>query len=1131
MFMWFEMLKGVNKIYTMRILQNSGMQGTNVVIQIINVNPSDVSSNTIKLTQSDSDLEFTYSSKRSIIDIDVNPDISYNLQIFTTYNPVQSSSLNVRNQNGWEYSSDVFKFRVGSYINPVGIFNGRFAFDAQPTFINGISRSIPYPWLGTSVMLSENVSSTRTTSKHLNISDVSYNLILYNPKPDNTFVAPILSQQISNLFKDFYKLSFHVANHVSPGSPFAYTRSTGSIEYQIKFSSENISIFETNPIVSTDTSWNKFEVFFYLPYSYQNATFTIQRNKNELNNLFLSDISMVGLGQMFQSQVPHTTFTENEWQLPNPNFINTWKGIMPGGTAGNVYCLSSNMSIGFWLYIHDSSANDYSTESKGIFILGKTESSGHPSVYIKENRLNIDDNGRSHIQSPILTSDIKVPIYFNISYDQKSVYLYKNGGFDCSFTSSDYITEAGQEDLIFIGTPSIKTLGYLMNTVKIYNFPLIESQISDNYNRLSAKYSQIGNFYDLSGHYYSVDLSNNNNNKTKVDISFNLNNGKTLAKKINLNSELADVSFNFSSSSSSFTLALWGKDMTGSITFKNQNNGSILSLNCDSTQITPSINTSLPLPLSSNQLQHFSWTFDVSGESKSYLNGYIYDISLNAIIRTTNIFADCSMISFNSTSSNIGELHVFNKTLSPTEVLTNYYNFYSVYSTYHYISGFYRVTINSPDNMTPNDVSYNYNMTSGNMPAGQSYIDISMSPLDLNIFNKNEGSFRFTLTEYDIFSEVQGQGNPYISVRDKTNQTISYETDISENTTMEVRLHNAPNDNNNTLYAFTILGSVDYNDISGDMSGHISITTPVTISMKQDYKTEGAETLIFTIASLGLSAQLNVLDTTINMLNTKSDNFYWKSENDFFVISLIFPEGDEYNYITDFPYSIIRGEDLAERVYNKTSSVFHRDSNNTRQVDISFNVTLATESQYFTLKLDGYESKVDVVLNDILRPFFRINRTSIDEGENITVKLITPIRWENNTTVPFIINGIGINSDDVSCDDVMFSQSGMSGYFVVQDASASLIFKINPNNSYSEGREILNFCLSDVLYNDISASVFIIDTSTPVSCRWNITDMFNITITQINEGETFKVTLITSGIADTTDISYTITGVRPEEIS
>jgi hypothetical protein len=46
-----------------------------------------------------------------------------------------------------------------------------------------------------------------------------------------------------------------------------------------------------------------------------------------------------------------------------------------------------------------------------------------------------------------------------------------------------------------------------------------------------------------------------------------------------------------------------------------------------------------------------------------------------------------------------------------------------------------------------------------------------------------------------------------------------------------------------------------------------------------------------------------------------------------------------------------------------------------------------------------------------------------------------------------------------------------------------------------------------------------------------ITDKFNDEITQINEGESFYVTLIASGFAAGTDISYTITGVVPEDLS
>ena len=300
--------------------------------------------------------------------------------------------------------------------------------------------------------------------------------------------------------------------------------------------------------------------------------------------------------------------------------------------------------------------------------------------------------------------------------------------------------------------------------------------------------------------------------------------------------------------------------------------------------------------------------------------------------------------------------------------------------------------------------------------------------------------------------------------------------------------------------------------------------------MKTDFKTEGSENLIFTINRLGLSTSLNVLDTTINMLYTDKERFYWYNKNKTFVISLLIPTHFDFKY--DFSYSIDgSGALFAERVYNKDSLVFHRESNDIRQIDISFNVTSPAESELFTMKLENSESEVTVVLNDILRPLLRILKTSVEEGDNVIVTLRTPISWADDRRVPFIINGTNINSDDISCDDINYSKSDLSGCFIVKNARASLTFKINPNNTYSEGRETLNFSLSDDSYNDISASVFIIDTSIPVSCRWLITDLFNNEITQINEGESFTVTLITSGIAEGTDIRYTITGIIPEDLS
>jgi len=1097
----------------MSVVQNSGMQGTNVVIDISNINPSEVLENVIKLYR-DSYRDVNYRSQRSVIDMDVsnNYDVSYSFQIFTTYASPNTSSLNVKYINGIVYTSAVIPFRVEPYKAPEVIKNGTFSFptDIQPEFIKGVTRDIPSPWFGELCLLSENVnSSTNISVKYLNIPEVSNHVILYNPKP-GTATFPRLYQEFPFLFKDYYKLNFYVANHVPAGSPFAYSTSSKTIKYQIKLIADDIVLFETSPIPSNESSWNKFEILFYFPFSYKNVTFAIQRTKNEFNNLFVTDISLTGIGQIFDTSSPHTTFIENEWVLPRETQVNSWKGIMPeGNIVGNVYSLSSNMTIGFCLYIHND--NNSSSEYKGIFDLA-----GHPSIYFKENTLKIDNDGVTRIQT---VSGLKIPIYYHVTFDQNYICLYINGEFESSIGSSDFFTEASPEDLIFIGTPEVKTRGYLMNDLKMYDFPLQKSQIRELFKSLD--YSQIGNSSDLTGHFVTVGMGTSS--FFQEDVSFSLNNGQVLSNKIILYTPLMkDVSFNSTSTKSSYsvTLTFWGRNLNGKMSFKNDNNQSLLDITCDSTQIIPSLNTSLAIPRNSNDLQHYSWTFDISGESKSYLNGYMYDASINEKI-TTNLFTDCSCISFNlSETSEIGEFKIFDKTLSPTEILTNYYNYYSISSTYNYQSGIYIVTINAPENVAYS-IEKNNKVTIG---YGRDNVDISMSAIDLNSFHKSKGIIKFTLTEYNIFTNIYGSGNPYVTVEDLSDNEI---TDISENTTFQVKLHNAPK--NDEYYAFTIAGSVDTKDFSGGTSGSIMNQIPIQITMKKDYKTEGTEPLIFSIADLKIGTSVNVLDTTKNMLSTDPYPYYRTGE--VFVVSLQIPiDEKDLDDVLDISYELIDCDGFANRVDNETALTFHRESTNIHTIDISFIAITPEASRVFTLKLLEYESSVEVVINDILRPELILSKTSVNEGDSVILTLKSPLSW-NGFHVPFFIiknPTNGINSEDVSCDDLNYSQTDMSGVFVVQDASSSLVFAINPNNSYSEGRETLTFCLSE--YSDISASVFIIDTSMPVSCRWEITDLTDNVISTINEGESFKVSLITKGIADTTDVSYTITGIVPVDL-
>jgi hypothetical protein len=302
--------------------------------------------------------------------------------------------------------------------------------------------------------------------------------------------------------------------------------------------------------------------------------------------------------------------------------------------------------------------------------------------------------------------------------------------------------------------------------------------------------------------------------------------------------------------------------------------------------------------------------------------------------------------------------------------------------------------------------------------------------------------------------------------------------------------------------------------------------------MRQDYKTQNTtnNNMVFSIANLGLAVSFILTDSTTNMLTT--DLSFAKYGNTF-VISLIIPTT---NTVLDFSYTITGSNFVSP---NDSSGVFRRTDTDISSIDISFQV-ITQSSEKIILSLDDNESEVIVILNDIDVPTLDVsgglNNYQVDEGQIVDLTIKTPQSWEDTRPVYFYIDttNTGITKEDISRDlsyntDGSYNYTGMSGYFSIQSARATMRFNIAPNKPYSEGTETLKFILSE--YLDVSASIVILDTVKPPSFSWSITDVSDNVITQINEGGTFKFTLVTSGVDSGKDISYNITGITRDLIS
>lgn len=1112
--------------------------GKTAVFDISNINQNDVSYTSLNIRRSDYTGNYTvYKSDTTVFDVDVSTGVPYDFYVTTRYNQVVSSLLNVR-------------FISGYYTSDSSSFTPTISHEYEKSNV-GKWEDLETYWTKKSVIISPNQKTGGIRTKYLEvISESQSNIILFKTE-DRSSVASF-KRQIDYLLKDYYTISYYVANHVPEGFPFSYRQAAGEIEYQLKISSNSsgVVLWETSPLVSTDISWNKVEINVYLPSSTKDATFSFERSLFEFNNLYVSDISFVR--KNYREDIIYEIYTNNtsSWYLPFPVHSETWKDIMPAdgeSITRKVFTLSTNMSVEFWLYVHalpDDQVN------KEIFSLGSVSH----AISIIGNTLFIQNNRINFIQKENALTK-KIPVHFLITYDHKKVSLYRNGALDISFCSTVYLAEAKGTDEIKIGTPFTGKLGYIIQDIKLKTFISVGEDFSSSYASTYQSYSSIGNYTEISG---NVMMNLNVINKLdslyhrEVTVDFSLNNQKTLSKTITT----CDLSFSqpaFVNQTctlpSSFTLAFWGNSLSDGniLDFRGEDGTSFLKLVVSEKSIYTNINTTLKIPMN-DELRHFSWTYNgVTGDSVSYLNGYMYDLSRN---NTRETMAVGSVLRMNNVmSGSIGEFQIFDKILSQSEILTAYYNHYNLDYIYD-LSGIYRVKLHVPLGSGQDPVSYkisgntyNLNKVKGNIitqQGGNIFIDISMNPQDLNHFNQgNNSSFDFTLSDYNITTKVRPKPNtnPFISVKlgnEPDPRSTSASISIDESTTVNLTLNHV---NTDIFYPYVING-IENSQVQGNLlTGNIKGGTPLTIKMREDYKTQGINPndMVFSIGDLGLAVTMKLNDTTKNALTT---NKAYVKEGDTFVISYEIPVND---IGTDFSFVVQSGGPYVTPDVG-SGGVFSR-TGLANTIDLSFKVVTKETSKKFTMKMRDNDSNVTVIVNDIPSPTLDISGVLINyqvkENQFVDLIIKTPYSWEDTRRVSFYIDKTkkGMTKEDISLNadfenEGSYNPTDMTGWFIIKSQRAVMRFNILPNKLYSEGTETLKFVLyDDPEYSDISASIVVIDEVKPPSYSWSITDLLDNTISQINEGGTFKFSLTTSGVNKGEDISYNITGITRDSLS
>lgn len=1059
---------------------------------------SDISQNKVTLTVLSrnnvvvNDMSFSFvvvpPSMLDISQLQIYDQVNYFVE--TTYKKQPKSGVFTFNNSSYKSNTGTFFVSNASVLLPL-IKNGRFSSDTAYSSVlafqnikrfpvdifKGIYKIIPPFWSDKSyyIYTIENQPTPLpppapyiSSQKLLDVADISYHVILNRSEDVETNLSPAnLTQELQgSVFARRYSISFYLRNQGGSSNIYDDTIKTyfsDDVKYQIEFAdvlNDNYIFYKTSPIRNSNINWAKFQCRVNFPSSRKKVNYTIRREGKEFNNLFVSDVSMI----FTNIKSDPYKLIDGSWNClsasPTP-----WKDVWAHDGSFEVIQLSCNMSISFWFYLHCTDV------SQCIFLLGSDTDNGTPGIYIDNTNIIVknvyDDSSYNNLLST--SSVIGVPTHFVITYFNSTISTYKNGiaGQQVD-VSKNTIREAHSNYNIYIGNPNNNNFGVVMKSLKIYDYQLDLSFISNSLYNLEKSTYQIGNPNDLSSNkiQYFVNGSTNERQVTLPVL------GKpTLYKNVFLNSsfsasDVSSVSMWINALSTFFIDDYRCECTANMFTFRNY-------------QI-----------ILKNAVNHFTITNEPHN-LKLYMNGYLY---LTDISNMTSI-----------SGSNLGEVTTWNKVLSESNALTCYYNYYNLYSTYD-MSGHYIVFVEYPKGIGRSlnavvDVSYSvktnpYTDISGTISLVDgndiSNIVITLDPLSLNSFNKKQDIICVRLSDYDVIHEISAANVPYIQY---SYSNIQY---LTENTRIDFWLENIP-----ILYydfSYSISGGITGRDLSNsfDIGGTIRSNrdTKVSIFLKEDYTIEDMEALIFNVPSLNLSTFITIYDRLYFTSSTPNPN-----KGDVFTISLrntMTQPDNSFNYkILGVTGEDISGVDLSGTLYNSNISSTSTVDLSLSVYDISFTVTanptarLNLPFQIMLTNTDYSFVSITVWLNDYFN--LSLNKTEIKEGDYFSVTLKMPYYVENGTSFGYIITGI--SAEDLSSSSIY---GGLTGYFVSVNSSATTLFKYKYNALPDQKKTFKITISNEILVNDLSLSTKIIDVE-PV--------LILSGPDEVNEGESFTIFL------------------------
>ena len=1146
------------------IVLNTGLGGKNITLDLndSNINSPAIMENRFRLIHPDSTVT-EYSSDTNVFDVTLPDTIevgdTLTGTITTIYKPTPttlSSPYEIYETPANGYESDPIQFTIESEKTPFVFNNGNlepangpYQFNELNGLTNTSSTVFPEYFTGTGVIFADNSNGTLYGHRYLDRPGVNQHALFFVDDPVQE--PAYIEQSIMGgyLFRNYYSLAFFIARHLvenvpfntgNPELPYKGGITSPTVEYKAQIVDSNGVVFQTNPLIADDLSWNQIQIKFYLANSCKDVKLRIQRNYYELNHLLLSDISMVSIGASFEP-VPSLEYSRDRWHATSSEAIPvddiSWNDFYSESSLQ----LSTNMTLGFWFYAHPI-VNEY---QERVFILVGDSTATYQannvlSFYVKNNRVYFEN--QSHLytfkrHSIFHKYQNKIPIFYQIVYTNGQVIVYENGNRLQEYRPATFLKEANVRQNLYVGnTNRILPFGPIIRDIRFYNYPFNDNQIHNTYEGLKIPYSIIGNYTDIAPY----EIFNIRNDTSLVfanrhDIHYNMNNGTVLPKTLfftSMNGQTIDWNYTLTTP---FSFGLWYKPEPRKknlnetlVLFTSADDISLLSLkqNGDILEFRrdgfSDVNIEWKQP--TNTLEHIVCTVDDSNIIHIYKNGYLYySTPTTAFGIPTQTSIAKVVIGDPSYLSSMADLHVYSKSMSQEEVFTIYLNYYRIASSYDINSGNYVITIPKVVGSNDNNIAYSLNsptVTTFTVPLqGTITLDelsneyrllVSMDYFDRNRFHKvSSESFVFNLPVQNISRTITGTNNPYI---DATYFTHPY---VEEGAAISVVLRNISTDDPDVVYTYNLSGTdITEKDISGGyLTGTLVPDVVTEIVLREDYKTEDIESLIITVDSLYLSTTVDISDNTTNLLTVDNP---LPNIGEQFTVTLTWP------YPTNLPNSI-EYEIISDYVTPNGSGTFEKGLRESVPFTVRANTPI---EEPVTMTLKNYDSTVELVLNNVpqlkLSKLNEPNTTSIDEGDTFVLTMFLPQEWDGSKPNVFEYsfnttdeNNIFNTNDIASTTDSSFIFDTMSGQFVfdidngIREISYNFVTAQNLN---TEQDEEIFVALKTVGYtNTVSNVLTINDTAKPPSYILNVSvsgTENNEDPVIINESDTFTVTLI-----------------------